>query len=87
MPMHQVTIPNRIRALLALRGWTVAQLAEASRLPRATVALHLLGRVDLTGHPRGRGKGTRPPAEVYAEALGVDVETLTVPWTIETEVV
>lgn len=72
-----MTIPNRIRALLALRGWTVAQLATAAGLPPATVATHLRGRTDLLGRASGRPLSTPPPVEVYAQALGVPVAVLT----------
>jgi transcriptional regulator with XRE-family HTH domain len=77
-----LTIPHRIRALLALRGWTVAQLATTAGLPPATVATHLRGRTDLTGRASGRRLSSRPPVEVYAAALGVPVEVLTTPWVV-----
>lgn len=77
-----MTIPHRIRALLALRGWTVAQLAQAARLPPATVATHLRGRTDLLGRASGRPLSTQPPVEVYAQALGAPVEVLTEPWVV-----
>ncbi len=67
-----MTIPHRIRALLALRGWTVAQLAAAAGLPHATVATHL----------RGRPLSSRPPVEVYAQALAVPVAVLTDAWVV-----
>lgn len=77
-----MTIPHRIRALLALRGWTVAQLAQAAGLPHATVATHLRGRTDLTGRTSGRPLSSRPPVEVYAQALGVTVAVLTEAWLV-----
>ncbi len=78
-----MTIPHRIRALLALRGWTVAQLAQAAGLPHATVATHLRGRTDLTGRASGRPLSSRPPVDVYAQALAVPVAVLTEAWPVE----
>lgn len=77
--------PNRIRALLALRGWGALDLSAATGYARSTVDSHLSGRFSMTARGRGRDKGDPLPIQVYARVLGVPVALLTGPaaWAVD----